>query len=186
VAAAEALGDLAGEEALEPLKRAYRRCFVGGSARLERVVAPLILLGILVGMTLSLSELLSGHGSYFGSILANVYWLAFFVSIYSEQLRSRLHARSVLTALLKVAERSANPELTDLLADLQIVAGTRWMSNPENREVARLAAERIAGLPAPLRDLPLPSAAASPSGEILPLPAGAPPLEAQPRSRVNS
>jgi hypothetical protein len=177
LAAAEGLGDLAGEEALEPLKRAYRRCYVGGSVWREQVIGPLILLTLLAGFLGTLFHMILGKSFDLANLLPSFFWGTCVSSAYMSGLRARQNARTVMDALLKVAMRSSRAKLDDLLPELRIMARSKWMSNPEAREAARMAKERIEGLPAAPRDLPLPSAAASPSGEILPVPAGAPPSE---------
>jgi hypothetical protein len=186
LAAAEGLGDLAGEQALEPLKRAYRRCYMGGSPRRERIIAPLILLTLLAGFFSALFRVVLGRSHELVNLFPSFFWLACVSSAYWSGLRSRSNARAIMNALLKVAARSSRAKLDDLLPELRILARSKWMSNPDAREAARVAKERIEEIPAALRDLPVPSAAASPSGEILPVPAGAPPSEVPQRNGINS
>lgn len=185
--AAEGLGGLAGGEALEPLKRAYRQCYIGGSVRRELAIVPSVFLLFVGGLLYCLRSALSGNMVSAFPPFELLVMCGAAMTGYVFGTRSRRNARTIMDALLKVAARSSHAKLDDLLPELRILAGSRWMSDPDAREAARMAKERIEGLPpVPLRDLPVPSAAVSPSGEILPVPAGAPPSEAQPRSGVSS
>lgn len=177
VAAAEALGVLGGEEALEPLRGAYLRCFVGRSPRLHRFVGPLLLLAFTGLLLIYLKQALSGSWVAAVNLLFPVVYLSFIVGVGFKVLRSRQDARTIMAALLKVAERSPRSDLNRLLPELQVITKDSLMYDPAAREAARVAAERIKSLSAAFLNLPVPAAPTPDEAEALPIPAVVVPLD---------
>lgn len=171
VAAAEALGMLAGEEALLPLKEAYLRCFMGRSPRRHRFIGSLLLLAVTGLLLIYLKQALSGSWIAAVNLLFPVVYLSFFVGVGFYLLRSRRDTRTIMAALLKVAERSPRPDLDGLLPELQVITRDRLMYDPAAREAARAAAEHIKSLSAEFLNLPVPAAPAPDAAEALPIPA---------------
>lgn len=175
VAAAEALGVLGGEEALKPLKDAYLRCFVGGSPRRHRFVGPLLLIAVTAPLLINLKQAFSGGWTEAGHLLFPEVYLPLYYYVFLAASRSRRDIRTIMAALLKVAERSPHPDLDGLLPELQVITKDRFMYDPAAREAARAAAERIKSLSGAFLNLPVPAAPTPDAAEALPIPAVAVP-----------
>lgn len=171
--AATALGKLGLEESIPSLMDAYRTCFLGQSARKQRLIgllaagALLILLALIIWGTAAAKV-----GGLYGC-------LNLFSQVPGHYIRERRKQSKVVCAitdaLVMIAERNPRPEMHQLVPELQAVAGDRVQHEPATREASRRAAERIEALTIRLHNLPVAAGAPSGSGvETLPRPAGAP------------
>lgn len=172
IAAAESLGAIGDERAIEPLTRALRGSFWGGSARANLWLGLALLVGlVLVGAALTL-------GVIFLKVAA--LWIIFHIwripkSIFDRRRRRSQFVRAVSEALMRIAEANPSPVLSSVVTDLRTVAMDKLQQEPETRKITGAAAERIESLVGQLRSLPV--AADGPHQEpeaVLPRPASPP------------
>jgi len=178
IAAAKALGALGDARAISALLEAYRRCFVSGSAGRQ------FLLGLMVAAALVLCTAAFLWGTFAGKVGGLVGCLNIFVQIGNAYFRKRQEhsqvAAAISEALLRIAERSADPEIHRIVPELRAVTHDRLQHTRETRTAARKTADRIETLTARLQTLPVAShPAESPLDATLPRPAGDPALEAR-------
>lgn len=171
-AAATALGELGLEESIPALMEAYRMCFVGQSARTQRLIGlGMALLGVLLFVLIFWGAVGAKIGGIFG-----VFNLAHQIpSAYFRARRAKSTVACAITeALVKIAERNPRPELHRLVPELRAVAGDRLQHEKATRKASRVAAERIEALTAAFHDLPVAAGAPAPDPATLPHPAEAP------------
>jgi len=164
--AAQKLGEIGDERALVPLMAAYQRCFPGIAPR------KMHLLGRYLVISYGLITLVALWMWTCGKFAVQDILLSGFIA-FSMRPSGRCRGeawRVVLEAIMKVAERSPQPELQRLLPDLQSIAIDRFQVHREAREIARSAADRIQVLTAAIHDLPVPAGAHPPGAESLPVP----------------
>lgn len=171
-AAARALGALGLEESIPALMAAYWACFVGQSARTQRLIG----LGmVLVGLLLFVLIFWGATGAKISGICAALNLAHQIPSIYFRARRAKSAVACAITeALVMIAERNPRPEMHRLVPELRAVAGDRLQHEKATRKASRLAAERIEALTAAFHDLPVAAGAPAPDPSTLPHPAEAP------------
>lgn len=182
-AAATALGAAGDERAIQPLMKALRQSFWGGSAWANLWLGVLLLIGLLIGI----AALLFG---VFALKVGATWWIFHIWRIPFGVFRKRReHGRlvdAVTEALVRIAEANPSPELGTVVEDLRGVAADTLQQKPETRELSRRAADRIEALVGDLRSLPVAAAAPHEAPEtVLPRPASAPEPEVQVLPRVS-
>ena len=183
VAAAEALGHIGDERAVRPLTETLRRCFVGGSARRQRVIGVMAVATALVIAAVFGLGLAALKVAVAVSGLVN---LVFHIVVhYLKERRSESKLCGAITsALARIAERHPTPELRAVLPDLRAVAADALQHEKETRAASRTAAERIEALTEKLQSLPVPAATPVPDADVLPRAAQAPTPEVESLPRV--
>lgn len=165
--AARILGERGEERALLPLMGAYTRCFMSRSALKQRLFGPYRLLMCALILAITGWQWAAGRGSY-GDL-----WLLIVLifSTLSNIRSSGAEWRTILHAILQIAERNPCPELHRLLPELRSLSTDRIQTYPEDREAARLAAARIEALTDASSTLPRPATAPAADPGPLPIPA---------------
>jgi hypothetical protein len=159
-AAAEALGLIGDERALQPLLEAMRGCFVGRSSHTQLVVGliviPFIFIAIFAG------------ASYLGAVggLGGIMQAFFFY--YSNRRRTSKLCGVIAQSLAQIAERAPAPELRAILPDLKVVAADVLQQDRQTRAMSRQVAQKIEALTEQLKNLPLPASAPAPDAATLP------------------
>jgi hypothetical protein len=173
IAAAESLGHIGDERAVKPLTEALHACFVGGSARRQRLLGVLAipaLVLILLGLFLGSAALKASGG-------VGVLLYAVGLNVHGAYKRRRSESRvceAVTEALERIAERSPTPALRAVVPELKAVAADPLLQEESARAASRQAAARIEALTDRLKDLPLPATHHQPHPANLPRPAEPP------------
>jgi HEAT repeat protein len=172
-AAAESLGHIGDQRAIQPLTEALRDCFVGKSARGQLVVGVLVLsvtLTLMAGLAWGSFALQIGGavGAGMNAILQVAH------AYYRRRQSSSKVCQAITDALAQIAERNPTPVLRSVLSDLKAVAADVLQQHKDTRAASRQAAERIESLTEQLKDLPVAAFAPEPDGTALPRPADAP------------
>jgi hypothetical protein len=189
VAAAESLGLVGDERAVQGLMEALWQCFVGRSARWQ------IIAGVGVFITLFLPSCIAiwagrfwtfwmGLGfSVLGGMFTGMHVGKYFVIRAAQS--NVCHA--IIAALMHIAECHPAPELRSILPDLKTLAIDVLQQDKQTRATSRQAAQRIEALTEQLKSLPLPAAAPAPAAATLPRTVDAPVQETErlPRVTVN-
>lgn len=176
-AAAESLGHIGDERAIQPLIEALRRCFLGRSVYWQFIVGllvmPLLILLIVKGMAAAGAVALVGCFSQP------------FIIDYQERREASKLCQIIVDALVRIAEHCPTPELRAVIPDLRAIAADVLQQEKQARAASRQAAQRIEDLTEQLKNLPLPAAAPAPDAATLPRAAAAPApnVEALPRVR---
>jgi HEAT repeat protein len=183
VLAAESLGQVGDDRAIQPLMNALRSSFWGGSAWSN------LLLGLVLAVVAAALTAVLLYGVVVAKIgfliMTTQVWRFPFWVIGRRRKRSQL-VGAVTQALVRIAGRSPSPELGGVVKDLRVVAADRVQQVQETRDLTRKAADEIEALVAEVRTLPV--AAAAPPSEgaaVLPRPAQSPEPEAQVLPRVS-
>ncbi|HTE18393.1 MAG TPA: HEAT repeat domain-containing protein [Armatimonadota bacterium] len=183
IAAAEVLGELGDERAVQPLTEALRACFVGRSGRMQ----------VITGVFAFVAAALFFVGIVFGAFSLKFFGCAYFVlqlaaapgKAYFKRRRSRSPLCHAITeALTRIADRHPTPELRSVLPDLRAVAADSLQQEKGTRAASRAAADRIDALTEKLQSLPLPATTPAPDGATLPRPADAPTPQVETLPRV--
>ncbi|HTE21007.1 MAG TPA: HEAT repeat domain-containing protein [Armatimonadota bacterium] len=181
IAAAESLGHLGDQRAVQPLTGALRACFLHRSGWKQLVMGPVVLVGgTLLFVFCLLLCLLCGGGS---TVLADIprdVWKHF----RDRRSQGRL-VQAITGALVLIAERHPTPELRSALPDLKAMATDVLQQEPGTRAASRDAAHRINALTEKLKSLPVPASTPAPDAAALPRPAGAPTADAETLPRVS-
>ena len=185
VAAAESLGYIGDERAVQPLAEALRAGFVGRSARRQLMIGLLVLAGgvllpvAFVWGTIALKFGAGGIGVLIGHLARRL------LQYYKQRRAQSRVSQKIAEALARIAERSPTPELRTVLPDLNDMAADLVQQERGARTASRQAAARIESLTERLKSLPMPAAGPGPATDALPVPASAPVRNADTLPRVH-
>ncbi len=184
VAAAESLGQVGDERAVQALIEALKMCFV---RRVARWIRPIRLVVLLACIILLVAAPIGGD-SYVTKVTSLVIIIAItwtYVVRYYSQIRSQGKVcQAIVEALTYIAERNPTPELRAALLDLKAIAADGQQQDIHTQSAARQAAQRIETLTEQLKSLPLPAAAPAPDAATLPRAVDAPEQETERLPRV--
>jgi hypothetical protein len=170
VAAAESLGHVGDEKAIQPLTEALRALYPGKSPKRWRLMGAFLavctvvfsIAGIVAALvTGGLGALLGGAAEMLGSF---------------DGLDAKTDnaSRAYAEALFRIADRSPTPELRYALPHLREIADDGVLQDKHTRGASRAAARRIQKLTLELDKLPVASAAPRMDEKTLPVAAAAP------------
>jgi len=189
IAAAESLGLVGDERAVQALMEALRECFVRRSAHWQMVVGVLAVLPpvilyvgcLLVGIALNFK-----HTVIAAWVFSSIFGVMFHAirGYYKHRRSLSKVCQSVVEALTRLAERNPTPELRAVLPDLKAIAADVLQQARQTRAASRQAARRIEALTEQLKSLPLPAAAPAPDAATLPRTTDAPAQETERLPRV--
>jgi hypothetical protein len=172
-AAAETLGEVGDERAIQPLTDALVAEHGGKSPRFYLMIGIFAVIGIavLIGSLVYGLVVLKIGGAMSGV------WFPLSQKIRKRRLRARelgCTRTAIIRALTRIAERHATPELMRLVPDLHAIAADSLRQQAETRAVSREAAARITTLTERLRALPVAVEHAPTGPDVLPRPATSP------------
>ena len=148
-AAAESLGLIGDERAVQHLVEALKAGFPGKSARRHRVVAVLACITVPLALIAGVAMLIATKGEGFGDALLNANW-------FSGGGKVKVHnTRAIAQALTKIADRSPTPGLREALPELREIAADSIQQDKRSRAASRAAARKIDALTTKLDALPV-------------------------------
>ncbi len=174
LAAAEVLGSVGDDRAIEPLLNALKSNCLARSAQRQRVLGLLLLvatLGIIAGgVVWGITAL-----KYGGFATIPFHLISGLARYYdSRKKRSALNG-AIVAALAEIASRHPTPEIRRVLPELHALSADALQQKASFRATTREAATRIEALTAAQQGLPLPAAVpavdAGAEPQTLPLPA---------------
>lgn len=169
-AAAESLGHIGDERAVQALVEALRGCFIGQSTRWQLVIGGIAILIILIAAIRMQYPLFGKIGGLLLPLL-----LVFQMLVYNgKRISQSIMLPAITKALTLIAERTPTPELRNVLPDLKAITADVLQQSKTTRAASRQAAQRIEALTEQLKNLPLPAAAPVPDADTLPRVADAP------------
>ncbi|MCS6859530.1 MAG: HEAT repeat domain-containing protein [Abditibacteriales bacterium] len=205
VAAAESLGVIGDERAVQALIEALHAVFIWRSPQLQTMSGLLLLPGFLMlsvvalllaatgvaGVQMLILEQIgqfpsAGAAATLGMIFGALSGCVILVMrdiIYGKIRRQNLLCHTIIMSLMRIGEKRPLPELRNILPDLRAIARDVLRHGEGTRAIARQAARRIEALTEQLKNLPLPAAAPAPDAATLPrvADANAPETERLPR-----
>jgi HEAT repeat protein len=187
IAAAESLGLVGDERAVQPLMEALRGCFVKQSAYLQ-LAAALLFIGLIVILWIGniLTSLIFSPSVISGVVRSGLVGIVvgFAIPYYLQRRSQSKLCQAFTETLVRIAERNPTPELRNILPDLKAIAVDVLHQEESTRTTSRQAARRIEALTEQLKSLPLPAAAPAPDAATLPRTTDAPAQETERLPRV--